>query len=210
MALDVFDRYVETERLTASFTSYSSEKVTPRMFQYNLLQRALKQKKHIVLPEGYDERVLRASARLIDANVVDLTLIGEEDKIKERIEKLDIPLNINRINIVSPQKSPYFEDYVNTFYELRKHKNVNLDMAKDAMSDVSYFATMMIYKGHADGMVSGSVHSTQHTIRPALQFIKTTADVKVASSIFFIFLSNGLVFQKFCIKILFRKLKIMF
>ena len=165
--------------------TFESEIFTPRMFQYNLLQRALKNKKHIVLPEGNDERVLRAAARLINAQVVDLTLIGEEEKIKETIEKLDLSLDINAVNIVSPTKSPHFEDYVKTFYELRKHKNVNLEMARDTMSDVSYFGTMMIYKGHADGMVSGAAHTTQHTLRPALQFIKTKPGVNIVSSIFF-------------------------
>jgi phosphate acetyltransferase len=160
------------------------------MFQYNLLQRALKNKKHIVLPEGYDERILEAAARLISAQVVELTLIGEADKIKERIEKLDISLDVNAINIVSPTKSPHFEDYVNTYYELRKHKNVNLAMARDAMTDVSYFGTMMIYKGHADGMVSGAVNTTQHTLLPALQFIKTKPGVNNVSSIFFMCLED--------------------
>nr|HMQ42983.1 phosphate acetyltransferase [Mariniflexile sp.] len=162
----------------------------PRMFQYNLLQRALKNKKHIVLPEGYDERILEAAARLISAQVVELTLIGEADKIKERIEKLDISLDVNAINIVSPTKSPHFDDYVNTYYELRKHKNVNLAMARDAMTDVSYFGTMMIYKGHADGMVSGAVNTTQHTLLPALQFIKTKPGVNIVSSIFFMCLED--------------------
>jgi phosphate acetyltransferase len=155
-----------------------------------LLQRALKNKKHIVLPEGDDERVLRAAARLVNAQVVDLTLIGDKEKIKERIDQLDIILNINKVNIVSPTTSPHFEDYVNTFYELRKHKNVNLEMARDTISDVSYFATMMIYKGDADGMVSGAVHTTQHTLRPALQFIKTKPGVNIVSSIFFMCLED--------------------
>ncbi|GAA4268422.1 phosphate acetyltransferase [Hyunsoonleella aestuarii] len=189
-SIATFEKHVNTAKLANDLITFKSDIFTPRMFQYNLLQRALKNKKHIVLPEGYDERVLRASARLIDAHVVDLTLIGDEDKIRERIEKLDIPLNLEDINIVSPQKSPHFNDYVNTFYELRKHKNVNLDMAKDAMSDVSYFATMMIYKGHADGMVSGAVHTTAHTLRPALQFIKTKPGVNIVSSVFFMCLED--------------------
>jgi phosphate acetyltransferase len=92
--------------------------------------------------------------------------------------------------VISPNKSPHFEDYAQTFYELRKHKNVNLQMAKDAMNDVSYFATMMIYKGHADGMVSGAVHTTQHTLRPALQFIKTKPGVNIVSSVFFMCLED--------------------
>lgn len=189
-SLSTFEKNVNTKKLAESLITFKSEIFTPRMFQYNLLQRALKNKKHIVLPEGYDERVLRATARLIDAQVAELTLIGDEEKIKERIAKLDIVLDANMINIVSPTQSPYFEDYVNTFYELRKHKNVNLEMARDTMADVSYFGTMMIYKGHADGMVSGAVHTTQHTLRPALQFIKTKPGVNIVSSVFFMCLED--------------------
>ncbi len=189
-SIATFEKHVDTDQLAERLITFKSEVFTPRMFQYHLLQRALSDKKHIVLPEGNDERVLRAAARLISANVVELTLLGEEDKIKDRIENLDIPLNINNINIVSPTKSPYFEDYVETFYELRKHKNVNMEMARDTMADVSYFGTMMIYKGHADGMVSGAVHTTQHTLRPALQFIKTKPGVNLVSSIFFMCLED--------------------
>ncbi|WP_418604519.1 phosphate acetyltransferase [Hwangdonia sp.] len=189
-SIATFEKHVDTDKLSEDLITFESDIFTPRMFQYNLLQRALKDKKHIVLPEGYDERVLRATARLIDAQVVNITLIGEEEKIKERIKKFDIALNIEDINIVSPIKSPHFDDYVNTFYELRKHKDVNLDMAKDAMTDVSYFATMMIYKGHADGMVSGALHTTAHTLRPALQFIKTKPGVNIVSSVFFMCLED--------------------
>ena len=189
-SIATFEKHVNTGKLSESLITFESEIFTPRMFQYNLLQRALTNKKHIVLPEGYDERVLRAAARLVSAQVVELTLIGEREKIKEQIDKLDISLNVNSVNIVSPTTSPHFEDYVNTFYELRKHKNVNLEMARDTMSDVSYFATMMIYKGHADGMVSGAAHTTQHTLRPALQFIKTKPGVNIVSSIFFMCLED--------------------
>ena len=189
-SISTFDQHVDTAKLSEKLITFESGIFTPRMFQYNLLQRALKNKKHIVLPEGYDERVLKAASRLINAQVVELTLIGEEDKIKEQIEKFDISLDLDAVNIISPTKSPHFEDYVNTFYELRKHKNVNLEMARDAMSDVSYFGTMMIYKGHADGMVSGAVHTTQHTLLPALQFIKTKPGVNIVSSIFFMCLED--------------------
>ncbi|GAA4947336.1 phosphate acetyltransferase [Algibacter agarivorans] len=189
-SIATFEMHVDTDKLANDLITFESEIFTPRMFQYNLLQRALNNKKHIVLPEGYDERVLKAAARLIDAHVVDLTLIGEKEKIKERIEHFDISLDINDINVVNPIESPHFEDYANTFYELRKHKGVNLDMAKDTMIDVSYFATMMIHKGHADGMVSGAVHTTAHTLRPALQFIKTKPGVNIVSSIFFMCLED--------------------
>jgi len=189
-SIATFEKHVNTKKLADRLITFQTEIFTPRMFQYNLLQRALKNKKHIVLPEGYDERILRATSRLINAQVVELTLIGDKEKIEERIKKLDIPLDTNSISIVSPTTSPHFEDYVNTFYELRKHKNVNLEMARDAMADVSYFGTMMIYKGHADGMVSGAVHTTQHTLRPALQFIKTKPGVNIVSSIFFMCLED--------------------
>ncbi|MEL0651170.1 phosphate acetyltransferase [Algibacter sp. TI.3.09] len=190
MSIATFEKHVDTDKLSNDLITFQSDIFTPRMFQYNLLQRALNNKKHIVLPEGDDERVLRAAARLIDAQVVELTLIGDENLIKERLITLDIALDTNKVNIVSPTKSPYFDDYVNTLYELRKHKNVNLEMARDMISDVSYFGTMMIYKGHADGMVSGAVHTTQHTLRPALQFIKTKPDVNIVSSVFFMCLED--------------------
>ena len=189
-SIATFEKHVDTDKLANDLITFRSDIFTPRMFQYNLLQRALKDKKHIVLPEGDDERVLKAAARLIDAHVVELTLIGEKEKIKERIENYDISLDINDVNIVNPIESPHFKDYVNTFYELRKHKGVNLDMAKDAMTDVSYFGTMMIYKGHADDMVSGAVHTTAHTLRPALQFIKTKPGVNIVSSVFFMCLED--------------------
>ncbi|WP_378176063.1 phosphate acetyltransferase [Aquimarina sp. SS2-1] len=189
-SISTFEQYVDADRLVDPLITFESDSLTPSMFQYNLLKRALKHKKHIVLPEGSDERILRATFRLQASNVVDITLIGDEKKIKSKATKLDIPIDFSKIHIVSPIHSPHFDDYVKTFYELRKHKNVNMDMAKDMMADVSYFGTMMIYKGHADGMVSGAVHTTQHTIRPALQFIKTKPGVKVVSSVFFMCLDD--------------------
>src|SRR4029079_13164711 len=101
-----------------------------------------------------------------------------------------LSLDLNDIRIVNPVQSAYYEDYVQTFYELRKHKNVKLEMARDTMTDVSYFGTMMVYKGHADGMVSGAVHTTQHTIPPALQFVKTKPGISVVSSVFFMCLPD--------------------
>ena len=189
-SISTFQEHVDTDKLVERSVTFKSDSLSPRMFQYNLLQQALQNKKHIVLPEGYDERILAAAARLIISQVVDLTLIGEFERIKEKVEALDIPLDLNKVNIVNPTESEHFEDYVQTLYELRKHKNVNLAMARDMMCDVSYFGTMMIYKGHADGMVSGAVHTTQHTLRPALQFIKTKPDASIVSSVFFMCLED--------------------
>ncbi|WP_378188294.1 phosphate acetyltransferase [Aquimarina sp. W85] len=189
-SISTFEKYVNVEELADRLITFQPVGITPRMFQYNLLKRALQHKKHIVLPEGSDERILRATSRLLASDVVEITLIGDEKKLKNKAVKLDIPIDFDKVHIVFPTKSPHYEDYVKTFYELRKHKNVNMDMARDMMADVSYFATMMIYKGHADGMVSGAVHTTQHTIRPALQFIKTKPGVKVVSSVFFMCLED--------------------
>ncbi len=189
-SIAVFEKYVNVDRLAKRMITFKSDVLTPRMFQYELLKRAQQEKKHIVLPEGEDERIIRATSRLLAVGVVDITLIGSKRKIKNKASKLGIPLDMDRVKIISPLKSPYFEEYVTTFYELRKHKNVNIDMARDMMTDVSYFGTMMIYKGHADGMVSGAIHTTQHTIRPALQFIKTKPGASVVSSVFFMCLKD--------------------
>ncbi len=189
-SIAVFEKYVDTDRLAEKLIKFESKIVTPRMFQYNLLKRAQKQKKRIVLPEGYDERILRAASRLLASGVVDVILLGNETKIKSKTDKLGIPLDLSRIEIIDPINSKYIKDFTQTFYELRKHKGVNLDMAKDFMADVSYFGTMMIYKGLADGMVSGAVNTTQHTIRPALQFIKTKPTASVVSSVFFMCLED--------------------
>ena len=189
-SISTFEKYVDEDYLADKLITFESEKVTPRMFQYNLLKRALLHKKHIVLPEGEDERILRATSRLLASNVVEITLIGNEKKIKSKTTKLDIPIDFNKVNIVFPTESPNYEDYVETFYELRKHKNVNLDMARDMMADVSYFGTMMIYKGHADGWFREQCILPSIPLDPPLQFIKTKPGVKVVSSVFFMCLED--------------------
>jgi phosphate acetyltransferase len=114
-----------------------------------------------------------------------LTLLGNPVEIAASLKRLGLNLDLSAIRIVDPATSENYDSYVETLYELRKYKNVNEEMARDLMTDVSYFGTMMVYKGHADGMVSGAVHTTQHTIRPALQFIKTKPGVSLVSSVFF-------------------------
>ncbi|MBC8768628.1 phosphate acetyltransferase [Arenibacter sp. BSSL-BM3] len=189
-SIQEFEKYVPINELAERLITFKAEGITPRMFQYNLLKRAKSAKKHIVLPEGADERILLATKKLIDTNAVTITLLGDPEQIKTKITELDINLDSSSINIIDPKSSPNFFDYANTLYELRKNKNVNLAMAQDLMEDVSYFGTMMVYKGHADGMVSGAIHTTQHTIRPALQFIKTRPEVSIVSSVFFMCLPN--------------------
>ncbi len=189
-SIQEFEKYIPVNALAERLITFKAKGITPRMFQYNLLKRAKSAKKHIVLPEGTDERILIAAKMLIDSDAVTLTLLGDPEQIKSKISELDMKINPKVIAIIDPTRSPHFLDYANTLYELRKHKNVNLAMAKDLMEDVSYFGTMMVYKGHADGMVSGAIHTTQHTIRPALQFIKTKPEVSIISSVFFMCLPN--------------------
>ena len=190
LSIRVFEKYVDVNRLAESLVTFQSKGITPRMFQYNLLQRAKKEKKHIVLPEGEDKRILQAAIKLINQDVVKLTILGDVEKVKENIKKMDLDFDLNKIEIINPATSKYFEDYAKTYYELRKHKNINLAMAEDKMLNVSYFGTMMVYKGHADGMVSGAAHTTQHTILPALQFIKTKPGASIVSSVFFMCLED--------------------
>ncbi|MFB9844916.1 phosphate acetyltransferase [Mucilaginibacter ginsenosidivorans] len=190
LAIDTFNKYVNTSELDKRLVTFKPSGLTPRMFQYQLTEWARSSKKHIVLPEGNDERILRAAARLISQEIVDLTLLGDTADIKAVLNRLDINLDLDKVRIVNPAYDQYYDDYVNTLYELRKSKNVTLEMARDLMTDVSYFGTMMVYKGHADGMVSGAVHTTLHTIRPALQFIKTKPGISVVSSIFFMCLPD--------------------
>src|SRR5690554_629311 len=185
-----FEQYVNVDALIDRLITFKTDVLTPRMFQYNLFQKAKSNKKHIVLPEGLDERILRATKLLMDLDVVEITLLGDKKEIEDKIAILDIALDLNKINIINPIESVRFDDYAKTLYELRKHKNVSLAVAKDLMEDVSYFGTMMVYMGDADGMVSGAMHTTQHTILPALQFIKTKPDASIVSSVFFMLLED--------------------
>ncbi|MCG8334561.1 MAG: phosphate acetyltransferase, partial [Proteobacteria bacterium] len=125
-----------------------------------------------------------------------VTLLGSKEIIVDKISQLG--LNIKNPNIVEPLKSPHFEDYTNTYYQLRKHKGITQDNAKDVMSSLNHFGTMMVYKGHADGMVSGAVHSTRNTVRPAFEIIKTKAGSSRMSSVFFMCLEDKVLVYGDC------------
>ncbi|MEM6517345.1 MAG: phosphate acetyltransferase [Bacteroidota bacterium] len=187
-SISLFNAHVNGELLLERLETFESKGTTPRMFQYNLLQRAISSKKHIVLPEGDDSRILEAASELSVLDIVKITLLGDATRIEQKAMQLGF--DISKLTIIDPAKSAKFESYAATFHELRKHKGVNMDVARDTMLDVSYFGTMMVYQGDADGMVSGAVHTTQHTIRPALQFIKTKPGIKVVSSVFFMCLED--------------------
>ncbi|MGB5403653.1 MAG: phosphate acetyltransferase, partial [Robiginitalea sp.] len=192
-SLKDFSRFLPEDALAERLITFRANGITPRMFQYNLLKMAQSRRKRIVLPEGTDERILRATRELIQIQAVDITLLGNIAEIHKKVDVLGIDLGLNRVQIIDPMDSPDAADYANTLYELRKHKNMDPATARDLMEDVSYYGTMMVYKGHADGMVSGAVHTTQHTIRPALQFVKTKPGVSLVSSVFFMLLSDRVV-----------------
>ncbi len=187
-SIALFNSHIDGELLLQRLETFEPKGTTPRMFQYNLLQRAKRHKKHIVLPEGEDARILEAASELCALGVVDITLLGNQEEIEKKAMQLGI--RISHLNIIDPASAENFEKYATTFCELRRHKGVNMDVARDTMLDVSYFGTMMVYQGDADGMVSGAVHTTQHTIRPALQFVKTKPGIGVVSSVFFMCLEN--------------------
>lgn len=190
LAISLFDEHVDVKTLEKKIISFRPKGITPRMFQYQIVKRAKERKKHIVLPEGDDDRILLAADALIKQNIVDLTILGNPESILLAVKRLNLSLDLEKVKIVNPATSPRYKEYVETLFELRKAKNVTMEMARDLMLDVSYFGTMMVYKGEADGMVSGAIHTTQHTIRPALQFVKTKPGVSTVSSVFFMCLPN--------------------
>jgi phosphate acetyltransferase len=194
----LFFDYMDTSQLEAQLASIETEGVTPKMFTFNLIQQATADQKHIVLPEGNDERILRAAEVLLNRDIVRLTILGDPAEIDRSIHRLGLHIKPEQIKIMNPPNSPDRTRYAEKLVELRRHKGMNLDMAMDLMSDVSYYGTMMVYLGEADGMVSGAAHTTAHTIRPALQFVKTKAGFSVVSSVFFMCLENRVVVYGDC------------
>ncbi len=195
-ALGVFESNVDLARLANRISVSRSDRVTPIMFEYELIERARDQKKHIVLPEANDERILRAAEILLRRGVVDITLLGDEGRIRESIAALG--LKLDDATIIDPFHSDYYDDFVETYYGLRQHKGITKDCARDVMHDVSYFGTMMVYKDMADGMVSGALHTTAHTIRPALEFIRPVPGCSIVSSVFFMCLENRVLVYGDC------------
>ncbi|UJP65059.1 phosphate acetyltransferase [Mongoliitalea daihaiensis] len=184
-AINTFRKYIDVESLETAMANFVHVGMTPRMFQYQLVSKARSKKKHIVLPEGKDDRILLAADRLVKQDIVYITILGDIKEMKASINRLGLSLSDENCQLINPIDSIYFDDYANTLFELRKGKNMPLGVARDLMTDVAYFGTMMVFKGHADGMVSGAAHTTAHTIRPALQFVKTKPGISLVSSIFF-------------------------
>ena len=163
--LRAFRESIDTEALEKKIITFKTDGMTPKMFLYNLYKMAKAQRRHIVLPEGDDERIVTAAARLSNMDLVDLTILGTREMVLETAMRAGVEIDTEKINIINPVNSPYYED-------------------------VSYFGTMMVYKGLADGMVSGATHTTAHTILPAFQIIKTKKGVSIVSSVFFMCLPD--------------------
>ncbi len=198
LSLDLFEEYVDIPELEERISRVPKRGLTPKMFLYSLIKKAKADKRHIVLPEGDDERILKAADELRKRDIVDLTLLGDPDRIKRLVQRSMLDVDLRHLRIIDPRLSPKFEEYGATLYELRKHKGITPEHAMDLIADVSYFGTMMVYKGDADGMVSGAAHTTLHTIRPALQFVKTKPGFSVVSSVFFMALEDKVLVYGDC------------
>ena len=195
-ALGVFESHVDTQQLEGRIQVVRSNRVTPIMFEYELIKKAKADCRHIVLPEGAEERILRAGEILLRRGVADLTLLGNPEEIKYKIGMLGI--NLNGVKIVDPHTSEYRRDFAQTYYNLRKHKGISEEMAGDTVTDVNFFGTLMVHKDLADGMVSGSIHTTGETILPALQIIRTRPGFSVVSSVFLMCLADRVLVYGDC------------
>ncbi|RLA72319.1 MAG: phosphate acetyltransferase, partial [Epsilonproteobacteria bacterium] len=188
LALGLFHSNVDIELIERKIATAKSSVLTPMMFEYKLFERARLNKKRIILPESSDERILRAAEIILRRDVADIILIGKEDEIK--VNYMRLGLDLKGVTILEHSSSELMDEFVEVFFKLRESKGLSRDAARDAMLHVNYFATMMVHLGYADGMVSGAVHSTGETIRPALQIIKTKPDISIVSSVFFMCLKT--------------------
>ncbi len=195
-ALNLFERHVDTEALARVLDVARTDVVTPLMFEYDLLQQARAADRHIVLPEGNDDRILRAASTLLTRGVVRLTLLGDEAAIRTRAGELGV--DVASAQVISPGDPRFVEPFAKRYLELRRHKGVTPDAAHDAVQDVSCFGTLMVLEGMADGMVSGAAHTTAHTITPALQLIRTAPGVSLVSSVFFMCLADRVLVYGDC------------
>ena len=187
-ALALMDAHVDTEDLLAQLTIATPTAVTPQMFTYRLLDRARAQRKRIVLPEGNDDRILRAAGRLLQRSVADLTILGEESQVRARAAELGVDLS--SAVVLDPQTSELCDQFAQQYAKLRAHKGVTVEQAREIIHDVSYFGTMLVHNNMVDGMVSGARHTTAHTVRPSFEIIKTLPDVSTVSSIFLMCLAD--------------------
>lgn len=187
-AIALMEAHVDVADLLAQLAIPIPEVVTPQMFTYKLLDWARSDRKHIVLPEGDDDRILTAAGRLLYRGVAELTILGEEPAIRARAAELGV--DISDATVLDPQTSDLCDKFAEQYAEMRKHKGVTVDQAREIIHDVSYFGTMLVHNDLVDGMVSGARHTTAHTVRPAFEIIKTLPDVSTVSSIFLMCLAD--------------------
>ncbi|MEV0249423.1 phosphate acetyltransferase [Nocardia sp. NPDC050712] len=187
-ALALMEDHVDAPELLQRIKVERTAVITPQMFEYQLIERARDNRKRIVLPEGTDDRILRAAGRVLQRKIADLVILGDETSIRARATELGV--DITDAQVLDPRTSGYLDDFAAEYTELRKHKGMTVERARETMSDISYFGTMMVYKGIADGMVSGAAHTTAHTIRPSFEIIKTVPGVSTVSSVFLMCLSD--------------------
>ncbi|WP_136034885.1 phosphate acetyltransferase [Microbacterium sp. PF5] len=195
-ALGLFQAHVDIAELTEQLGLAEAHVVTPLMFQYGLMERARADRRRIVLPEGDDDRILRAAATLLARDVADLTILGDEAAIRARASELGV--DIVDAQILSPTDPELVQRFAEEYARLRAHKGITLERAADTVTDVSYFGTMMVHLGLADGMVSGAAHTTAHTIRPSFEIIKTKPGVEVVSSVFLMALADRVLVYGDC------------
>ena len=195
-ALALFERHVDADALLARLNVSRHDVVTPLMFEYDLIERAREAKKHIVLPEGEDDRILRAAHTLLSRGVARLTILGEPFEVRSRA--IELGLDLAGADVLSPFDDVLRLRFANEYARLRAHKGITVDQAADTVTDPSYFGTMMVHLGLADGMVSGAAHTTAHTIRPAFEIIKTTPGVSVVSSVFLMALADRVLVYGDC------------
>lgn len=195
-ALGLFERYVDTADLLQRVSAPSSDRLTPMMFEHKLLERARADKRRVVLPEGTEERVLHAAEVLLRRGVCDLTLLGPIDGIRKKAA--DLGIDLGDAQLIDPATSAMRDTFAERYARLRAHRGVTVELAYDVVADVNYFGTLMVEEGLADGMVSGAVHSTAATIRPAFEIIKTKPDAKIVSSVFFMCLADKVLVYGDC------------
>ncbi|WP_069164759.1 phosphate acetyltransferase [Nocardia altamirensis] len=187
-ALALMEEHVDAAELLRRIEVPLTSVVTPQMFEYQLIERARADRKCIVLPEGDDDRILRAAGRVLQRKIADLVILGDESAVRARAAELGV--DISAAQVLDPRTSGYLDEFAKEYTELRKHKGMTVERARETMSDISYFGTMMVYKGIADGMVSGAAHTTAHTIRPSFEIIKTVPGVSTVSSVFLMCLAD--------------------
>ncbi|MER6185512.1 phosphate acetyltransferase [Streptomyces sp. NPDC001652] len=195
-ALGLFERYIDSGDLLKRVSAPSSGRVTPMMFEHKLLEQARSDMRRVVLPEGTEPRVLHAAEVLLRRGVCELTLLGPVDQIRKKAA--DLGIDLGHAQLIDPATSELRDSFAEKYATVRAHKGVTVELAYDVVSDVNYFGTLMVQEGLADGMVSGSVHSTAATIRPAFEIIKTKPDADIVSSVFFMCLADRVLVYGDC------------